>query len=84
MRSSTGRFLARIRAFDAELKRVRSAKPYPESGEPDDGMHLLEVELHARGLQRFKDGELSFKARIEAFEQRQREAFDRLARGAAE
>lgn len=29
---------------------MRDAKPFPESGEPDDGRHLLPVECAARGM----------------------------------
>ena len=42
--------LSRIRGFDARAKAVMQAKPYPESGEPDDGRHLLPVECAARGM----------------------------------
>jgi len=41
--------LSRARVLDAEIRRVRSSKPYPECGEPDDELHLYEVELTARG-----------------------------------
>jgi hypothetical protein len=41
--------LARARALNEEVKRVRNAKPPPECGEPHDGRYLHEVELTARG-----------------------------------
>jgi hypothetical protein len=37
---------------------VRSAKPYPEAGEPDDGCHLYEVELAARGARSYAERHL--------------------------
>src|SRR5262245_44176621 len=40
--------LTRARALNAEVRRLRSATPYPQSGEPDDGRRLYEVELTAR------------------------------------
>jgi hypothetical protein len=41
--------LARARELNQEVRRVRDTKPYPESGQGDDGRHLYEVELVARG-----------------------------------
>jgi hypothetical protein len=41
--------LTEARELNAEVRRVSSAKPFPESGEGDDGRHLYEVELLARG-----------------------------------
>src|SRR5262249_17454986 len=41
--------LTRARELDAEVRRVRSAKPFLETGEPPDGRDLYETELVARG-----------------------------------
>ena len=42
--------LSRNRELDARVRNVMAAKPFPESGEPDDGRRLLAIECAARGI----------------------------------
>ena len=51
--------LRRNRELDARVRVVMQAKPFPESGEPDDGRRLLPVECAARGVAGFKSPEFS-------------------------
>jgi hypothetical protein len=51
--------LTRARKLNTELRRVRSAKPYPETGEALDGRDLYEVELVARSITTFGLNDLS-------------------------
>jgi len=51
--------LSRIRKLDTRVRVVMQAKPFPESGEPDDGRRLLPVECAARGVNGFGPNDLS-------------------------
>jgi len=51
--------LSRNRELDARVRSVMAAKPFPESGEPDDGRRLLPVECAARGVSGFGPSDLS-------------------------
>ena len=51
--------LSRLRAFDARARALMQTKPFPESGEPDDGRRLLPVECAARGVSGFGPQDLS-------------------------
>jgi hypothetical protein len=45
--------LSRARELNDEVRRLNNAKPYPEPGEPDDGLRLFEVENVARNFEGF-------------------------------
>jgi hypothetical protein len=51
--------LRRNRELDARVRNVMAAKPFLESGEPDDGRRLLAIECAARGVNGFGPNDLS-------------------------